>query len=109
MQLLIGNVTLQIKAESSQFIETESTSFVCLLNGMGASQIKSVSWYKDDLLINELTMHNAQLENLNMRLKLSELSHSKDNGIYHCSVELKNSQIVLSNKIELETKCKYFR
>ncbi len=97
-----------MKPESSQFIENESTSFVCILNGMDKFQIKNITWYKNDNLINEINLENAKIDYENMRLKLADLSHLKDNGIYYCVVELKNSQSVVSNKLEIEKKFKNY-
>ena len=74
---------------------------------MDKSQINSVLWYKNDILIEEKLVRNAHLDVQNMKLTINNLSHTSDNAIYHCSIELKNRQNISSNKIEIETKCKF--
>jgi len=102
-----GNATATIKAESNQFVENESAIFACELNGMDKSQINSVTWFKNENLIEETPMSNVKIDSQNTRLIIKDLSHRRDNGIYHCQIELKNLQIISSNKVEVETRCKF--
>ena len=57
---------------------------------MDKSQINSVTWFKNDNMIGELSMSNAKIDSQNARLIIKDLSHRRDNGIYHCQIELKN-------------------
>ena len=100
-----GNATLTIKADSRQIIENESIGFKCILDGMDKSQINRLWWYKNDHLIEETLLKNARIDRANMALVLNDLSHHNDNGKYHCVIELKNSQNISSNQIDVETKC----
>ena len=73
---------------------------------MEKSQINMVSWYKNDILIEETSLKNIKIDAENMRLVINSLSHKNDNGLYHCTIELKNTQNVSSDKIKIETICK---
>ena len=67
-----------------------------------------VSWYKNDILIEETSLKNIKIDAEHMRLVINSLSHKNDNGLYHCMIELKNTQNVSSDKIKIETKCKQY-
>jgi hypothetical protein len=74
---------------------------------MDKSQINSVSWFKNDNIIEETPTSSVKMDSQNARLIIKDLSHRRDNGIYHCQIELKNLQNILSNKMEVETRCKF--
>jgi hypothetical protein len=73
---------------------------------MEKSQINMVSWYKNDILIEETSLKNIKIDLEHMRLVINSLSHKNDNGLYHCMIELKNTQNVSSDKLKIETICK---
>jgi hypothetical protein len=92
--------------DSSEFIEKESTSFKCKFNGIEKDQISSIKWYRDGEELN--STNNLFFDDKEFRLEIMDLSHFNDNGKYECSLELTNSQVIFSNKVELRAKCKYF-
>lgn len=64
-----------------------------------------IHWYKNNEEIDEKRFKNALISFREMRLKIFELTHSIDDGVYYCGLTLKNGQMIFSNKIELRVKC----
>lgn len=66
-----------------------------------------MSWYKNDERIEEKRQKNSVISSREMRLKLFELNHRTDDGVYYCGLTLKNGQQIYSNKIDLRVKCNH--
>lgn len=68
--------------------------------------MEAIDWFKNDEKIEERRQKNVVISSREMRLKLFELNHKTDDGVYSCRITLKNGQYIYSNRVEMKVKCK---
>ena len=91
--LILAYFNLSLSS-SPVFVDNANGFLKCVVPNINPLHVVSINWFKDDTHINSATVSNDKYAN--QTLHFNKLSQN-NTGNYHCSVSLKNRQIISSN------------
>lgn len=85
-----------------EFKEGSRATLYCNVSGISIDQLEHLKWIKNSKIISDAYLSQTHLHHDRLNLELYSLNYTKDNGIYYCEITLKNSQILVSNKLDIK-------